>query len=195
MSKRIVLLQGHPDPIGRHYGHALAEAYASGAAAAGHTVERIEIAHLEFTFLRSKAEWESATVPAGLREAQTAIGRADHVVLIFPLWLGTMPALVKAFLEQVLRPGFALAGPKDAGGPPRLLRGKSARVIVTMGMPAFWYRLFFFAHGVKGLERNVLSFCGLRPIRETFIGLVEGGDSRRREQWLVKLEALGRAGA
>lgn len=114
-------------------------------------------------------------------------------MIFYPLWLGTMPALLKGFLEQVFRPGFAF----EPGKPGRMFRkrlsGKSARVVVTMGMPAFIYRWFYFAHGLKGLERNVLGFCGIGPIRESLIGMVEA-DAGAREQWLRKMRALGRAG-
>lgn len=190
MPRRIVILQGHPDGAKRHFGHALADAYAEAAEAAGHEVRRVEIARLDFPVLRSQAEWEGV-LPPGLREAQAAIAWAGHLVLIFPLWLVTMPALVKAFLEQVLRPGFTseLSGARRT----RTLAGKSARIVVTMGMPALLYQWFFFAHGVRGLTRSVLKFCGLRPVRETFIGLVESGEKRRRRA-LDKLRALGRAG-
>lgn len=191
MKRKIVVIQGHPDPAGGHYGHALADAYARGAAATGHRVRRVEVAQLDFPMLRRATDWQSAVAPPALREAQAAIAWADHVVIFFPLWLGTMPALLKAFLEQVLRPGFALIY-QGHRFPQKGLSGKSAHVIVTMGMPAFWYRWFFRAHGVRGLERNVLNFCGLKPIHETLIGLVEAKDGRARERWLERMEKAGR---
>jgi putative NADPH-quinone reductase len=191
MHHKITIIQGHPDANVRHFGHALADAYASGAARAGHEVKRIEIAQLDFPLLRRQAEWDSGPPPGALGEAQAAIAWADHLVLVFPLWLGTMPALLKAFLEQVLRPGFALIY-EGHRFPQKGLAGKSARVVVTMGMPAFWYRWFFRAHGVRGLERSILGFCGVKPIRETLIGLVETKDGKAREKWLAKLGALGR---
>lgn len=191
MDQRIVIIQGHPDPRGGHLGHALADAYAQGATAAGHEVRRIEVAALDFPVLRTKEAWTSEALPESLREAQEAIGWAGHVVLCFPLWLGTMPALVKAFLEQVLRPGFAV---DTQPGKPwrRMLAGRSARVVVTMGMPASIYRWFYFAHGVRGLERNVLAFCGLGPIRQTLIGMVDGGGPARHERQLARMRELGR---
>lgn len=191
MNRRITLLQGHPDPRGGHLGHALADAYGQGARAAGHEVRRVEIAALDFPLLRTREAWMSQALPDSLREAQEAIGWANHVVLVFPLWLGTMPALVKAFLEQVLRPGFAVD--TEPGKPwRRKLAGRSARVVVTMGMPASVYRWFYFAHGVRGLERNVLAFCGLGPIRQTLIGMVDGGGPARHERHLEEMRTLGR---
>jgi putative NADPH-quinone reductase len=193
MPRRIVLIQGHPTPGGGHFGHALADAYARGAAAAGHELRRISVAELDFPLLRSKQEWDHGPVPPTLVPAQQAIAWADHLVLLYPLWLGTLPASFKGFLEQVLRPGFAIDSRQ--GRFAKRLAGRSARVVVTMGMPAFIFRWYFGAHGLKSLERNILKFCGIAPIRETLIGGVEAIGDVRRRRWIARLEALGRAGA
>jgi putative NADPH-quinone reductase len=155
-------------------------------------VRTIEIASLDFPLLRSQEEWERGELPKALQDPQAAIAWADHIVLCFPLWLGDMPALMKGFLEQVARPGFAFK--RDAGNPfgRKGLTGRSARVIVTMGMPAFVYRFFFAAHSVKSLERNILGFVGIAPVRETLIGNVDGLDDAARADWFAKLAALGR---
>jgi putative NADPH-quinone reductase len=92
--RRIVLIQGHPDPIIPHLCHALADAYAAGAADAGHAVRRIEVAGLDFPLLRSQQDWEQGSLPAALTQAQADITWAQHLVFFFPLWLGDMPALV-----------------------------------------------------------------------------------------------------
>ncbi|WP_018954018.1 NAD(P)H-dependent oxidoreductase [Thioalkalivibrio sulfidiphilus] len=194
MGKRILIIQGHPDPEGVHYGHALAEAYAGAAREAGHEVEILPVAKLEFGILRTQQEWTRGEAAPDIQKAQAAIARADHLVLIYPLWLGSMPALVKGFLEQTLRPGFAVGHPDKPGHYAKLLKGKSARIVVTMGMPAFIYRWFFRAHSLKSLERNVLKFCGIKPIRESLIGMVEGS-AAHRENWLEKMRTLGRMAA
>lgn len=191
MARRITIIQGHPDPAGGHLCHALAAAYASGAAAAGHEVRQIEIATLQVPLLRTKAEFETGTPPPDARAAQEAIEWAQHLVIVYPLWLGTMPALLKGFLEQTFRPGFAFA--TDAKGPwSKRLKGRSARIVVTMGMPALAYRWYFGAHGLKSLERSILGFCGIRPIRESLFGMVEAADDRKRERWLATMRAHGR---
>lgn len=191
---RIALIVGHPDPGGNRFAHALARAYAEGARAAGHALRELDVARIEFPLLRTREDWE-APPPASIREGEEAILWAEHIVLFFPLWLGTMPALLKAFLEQALRPGFAIGTVEEGKRWVRLLEGRSARLVVTMGMPAFIYRWYFGSHGLKGLERNVLKFCGIRPVRETLIGNVEGCGQARREQWLASLRALGAAGS
>jgi putative NADPH-quinone reductase len=193
MTKHIAIIQGHPDPRGNHFGHSLASAYAKGAEEAGHEVKAIDVARLEFPLLRSKEEFENGAPPDSIREAQHAINWADHLVIFYPLWLGSMPAILKAFLEQTFRPGFATQK-LDARKPWRKpLTGKTARIVITMGMPAFIYRWYFRAHSLKSLERNILGFCGIGPIRESLIGMVEAGEARR-EKWLEKMRALGRKG-
>jgi putative NADPH-quinone reductase len=155
-------------------------------------VQRVTIAELEFPWLRTKEEFDSSPVPPALRPCQEAIGHADHLVIVYPLWLGTMPALMKAFLEQVFRPGFAFGMAEPAKMWTKRLRGKTARIIVTMGMPALVYRWYFGAHSLKSLERNILGFSGIGPIRESLFGMVEGVSHAKRQEWLTRLRKLGR---
>ena len=195
MGRRIVIVQGHPDPEGGRYGHALAQAYLEGAREAGHEVEILPVAELEFPLLRTKAEFDRNEPPETIARCQQAILRADHLVIIHPLWLGSMPALLKGFLEQVFRPGFAFGKPDKPGRPgPKLLKGRSARVIVTMGMPGFAYRWFYGAHAVKSLERNILAFTGFHPIHRTLIGMVEARDDKGRTRRLTQVRKLGLQG-
>jgi putative NADPH-quinone reductase len=188
----VTIIQGHPDASARHFCHALADAYGDGARSAGHAVRVIDIGRLDVPLLQSKDAFDHGAIPAELRQAQADIAWASHLVLVYPLWLGEMPAKVKGFFEQVLRPGFAF----ELGGHgwTAKLHGKTARVVVTMGMPAAVYRWYFAAHGLKSLRRNILSFVGIKPVRATLIGLVEGASAKRRSGWLAKLNALGAAG-
>ena len=194
MTKRILLLQGHPDRQVPHFCHALADHYRQGAEANGHEVRLIEIAALDVPLLESQREWQDGDLPAGLQEAQDAIRWCQHLVLVFPLWLGDMPALVKAFLEQVLRPGFAFEYVEGNPLGKKGLTGRSARIVVTMGMPALVYRHLYRAHGVKSLERNILGFVGFSPVRETLVGSIEGMSDAAREKWLNRLGKLGAKG-
>lgn len=192
-SRSVVIIEGHPDAGARHFCHALADAYEAGALRAGHSVTRIDAARLDFPMLRSQHEWEHGDTPPALLPVQQAIAGATHLVLFFPLWLGDMPALLKALLEQVARPGFAF---RAEGGNPfahKALAGRSARVVVTMGMPATVYRWYFQAHAVRSLERNILGFVGIAPVRRTLIGMMGKLDERRAQRWLARMGALGAA--
>lgn len=188
---RILILQGHPDASEPHFNHALADAYCRGAEDHGHDVRRIDVAKLDFPLLRSPEQWMHGPVPPGLVEAQHAIGWAQHLVIFFPLWLGGVPALLKGFLEQVARPGFAFHPEGKNPLANKGLTGRSARVVVTMGMPALIYRFYFRAHSLKSLERNILGFVGIAPIHETLIGRIGELSDRQRGDWLRKLEKLG----
>lgn len=191
MTKKILIIDGHPDANRERFIHALADAYAAGAGESGHEVHRIDLATLDFPLLRSRAQWTDGAPPAAIRDAQAAIQWADHLVILYPLWLGDVPALLKAFLEQVARPGFALA---EGTMPKPLLGGRSARLVVTMGMPAFFYRFYFGAHSVKSFERNILKLVGIKPVEHSLIGNVEG-DAGAREDWLDTMLRLGMAAA
>jgi putative NADPH-quinone reductase len=191
-SKRILIIDGHPDGRPERLCHQLAMEYRAGAVAAGHEVRVTRLADLDFPWLRTNDSFNKDAPPAAIKREQACLLWAEHVVVIFPLWLGTMPALLKAYLEQVLRPGFAFGPPRKVGPPKRLLAGRSARVIVTMGGPAMFYRLVYGAHGLKGLERSILGFVGLRPIRDTAIGEVENMTRQQWQAWADEMRELGR---
>jgi putative NADPH-quinone reductase len=194
MKRNVLIVNGHPDPASRGLCHALAEAYADGARAAGHEVQRLDVATLDFGLVRSQAEFEKGAPPPAIAQAQERLRWAQHLVVIFPLWLGDMPAMLKAFFEQALRPGFAYSY-RPSGFPVMHLKGRSARIVVTMGMPALIYRWYFRAHGLKNLKRNILGFVGFSPVRMTVLGSIatRGKDSIRRA--LDEVRSLGRQAA
>ena len=192
MSKHILIIDGHPDAKAEHYVHALSSAYRDGARTGGHQVRGIVVSELWFPLLRTCEDFKSGIPIETVRKAQDWLEWADPVVILFPLWLGSMPALLKGFLEQVLRPGFAFATTQWRLFPRRkLLAGKSARIIVTMGMPAWFYRWYFGAHSLKSLKRNVLRSCGLNPVRACLVGTVETMSQAARGSWLLKVQRLG----
>lgn len=188
---RILIIQGHPDIAGGHFCHALMAAYAEGVREGRHELREVAVAGPLLPLLGSAREWEAAEVPEAVRHHQDDIAWAEHLVIVYPLWLGSMPAVLKGFLEQVLRPGFAV-GKQGETAFTKLLKGRSARIVVTMGMPALVYRWYFGAHSLKSLERNVLRFCGIGPIRESLVGMVEAGGPGRRAKWLDRMRELGR---
>jgi putative NADPH-quinone reductase len=192
MGKRITIIQGHPDRREGRFCHALGWTYEEGAVDAGHEVRTIDVARLDFPLIRTREEFERGKVPPDIREAQDDIRWAQHLVICHPLWLGTLPALLKGFFEQTFRYGFALETGGKTGMVRKLLKGRSARIIVTMGMPAAVYRYYFRAHGLKSLESGVLRISGIAPVRSTLIGSVEKPQARYRSRWLDEIRELGR---
>jgi putative NADPH-quinone reductase len=190
--KKILIIQGHPDGGQTHFGHVIGQKYTSSAEAAGHSLRHVFVANLDFALLSSEQEFKDGPLAADIHIAQEDIRWADHVVIIYPMWLGDMPALLKGFFEQVFRPGFGATEVKSGVGFKRLLKGKSARIIVTMGMPAPVYKWFFGQHAVKNLQRNILGFCGFNPVKITLIGQVYAGNENRLYHSLSKVSRLGR---
>lgn len=190
--RRILIIDGHPDPDRGRFVHALADCYTDGAAAGGHDTRRLDIAAMDLGPLTSRTDWEEGKPSAAILSAQELIAWAEHIVILYPLWLGDMPALLKAFFEQVLRPGFAFRY-REGGLPEKMLKGRTAHIIVTMGMPALLYRFFYGAHSLKSIERNILKFVGITPVRRSIIGNVEG-DGDIRDYWLDTIVSCGRKG-
>lgn len=194
MGQHILIIQGHPDRQEKHLCHRFAAAYQAGAEAAGHRVTMVTPSRLDYPLLSNADEWRNEPVPPVLAPVQQSILDAAHLVLIYPLWLGDMPAMLKGFLEQVARPGFALdpaaSNPLRSG----LLGGRSARVIVTMGMPALAYRWLYRAHSLKCLKRNILGFVGISPVRSTLVGGAGDMAPERVARWVKTMGTLG-AGA
>lgn len=188
--KRILIINGNPDPAADRLSHALARAYREGAENSGALVRHIDIGGLDFPLLRDAAQFTADPREDAIIAARDAFTAADHIVFVFPLWLGGLPALFKAYMEQVGRNYFFL-GKTERGFPPGQLKGKSARVIVTMGMPPLIYRLGFGAHRVKAFTRGVLSLTGIAPVRTTLFGggqIGPGGATRT----ITKVRELGR---
>ncbi len=191
MDRTVCILQGHPDGGSKHLCHAIADAYADGARLAGAKVRRVDLGTMEIPLFRNPADFGSPP-PGPIVSAQQAIKASHHLVVVYPLWLGTMPAVVKAFFEQLCRNKFALEADAKGGWPRQMLKGKSARVIVTMGMPAAAYKLMFGAHGVRGFESSILGMGGISPIRETLIGGVGELTRNKAEALLARMRRLGK---
>lgn len=184
---RVAIIVGHARAD--TYCEALGEAYRQGAASAGHESRLFVTSRMTFDPILHEGFERVQPLEPDLAEAHDALFAADHIVIVFPLWLGTLPAILKAFLERVLQPD--LVEPAREGRFTKPLAGKSARVIVTMGMPGFVYRWWFGAHALKMLKRNILGFVGVAPVRTTVLGNIAGVSPDRRRAWLEEAKAMG----
>lgn len=188
---RILVINGHPDPSPDRLAAAMSRSYGEAAQKSGHDVHHIAVGALDFPLLHDPRDFLSEPDNSAIIAARGQILLARHLVFIYPLWLGGPPALLKAFLEQVSRAQFALGAGK--GFPAGKLKGRSARVMVSMGMPAPIYRTFFGAHGVKAMNSAILTLAGVRPVRTSYFGMI--GEPGRGEKAVRAAAALGRAGA
>jgi len=190
MTRNITILYGHPDSSTERLCYALTKAYQDAAQLTGHAVRRINLSDFELNSIKSSEDFSYGEVSEFIQEAQNAIKWADHILLIFPLWMGSMPGQFKMFLEQVFRPGFALDYSKK-GFPGKLLKGKSADIVVTMGMPTVAYNGYYFSHGIRNLRRNILYLCGVKPVHLTYFGGVNHVKKKTLAKWFDKMHYLG----
>ena len=189
MKNRILIVLAHPQA--KSYCSALAEAYAAGAVGAGAEVRQINLAEIVFNPIGSGSHDRPAALEPALVQAQTDIRWAEHLVFVYPIMWGTLPALLKGFIERVFAPGFAVNFYQDRPGWEQLLKGKSARLIVTLNTPPLVYRLMFGRAGHITMKRSILEFCGVKPVRITDIGPMNRSSAARRERWIAQARGLG----
>lgn len=188
-AKKILLINGHPTEDSLSF--SLAKAYKAGALASGAAVQEINIRELNFD-LNLKFGYKKRTeLEPDLLEAQRMIKHADHIVWIYPVWWGSIPALLKGFIDRTLLPGYAFQHRKDSVWWDKLLLGKSSRIICTMDQPNWYYKLVFRQPSHQMMKRTILEFCGIKPVRITAFGPVNVSTTATREKWLDQVKKLG----
>lgn len=189
--KRILIINGHPNK--NSYCNALTKAYAQGAVKAGHEIAILNLHELNFNlnFNGSYSGEQKQELEADLKFAQEKITWANHLVIIHPVWWGSVPALLKGFFDKTLLPGFAFKYKKDSAFWDMLLIGKTASIIYTSDTPPWFYKLFYHAPSVNMLRNRVLGFCGIKTISVVGVGPIRRSSQNFRESWITKIEKLG----
>lgn len=189
MPKRVLVIFGHPT-INSLCG-SLANSFVAAAENAGHEVRRINLAELTFDPLLRHGYAEPQELEPDLLDAQAELTWAEHVVFVYPMWWGSMPALLKGFIDRTFLPGFAFKYHKRSPLWTRLLAGRTAELLVTMDTPPLFNRLVNRSPGERAMKRSVLQFTGLKPVRATSFGKVRGASSANRTKWIAKAAKLG----
>lgn len=171
--------------------HRLAENYAKGARDLSHDVNLVHLSELDFNPISIAGYDNNQELEPDLVKLTEQISSANHLVYVYPIWWGTVPALLKGALDRVLLPGFAFKYDKGDVLPKQLLKGKSARLIVTMDTPPWYYKWVYGAPAHKMMKRTVLEFCGIKPVKITEFGSVLKSDEDRRSNWLNIALSLG----
>ncbi len=156
--KKILIINGHPDK--QSLCSELAFRYKKGADLAGAECKLVNLADLEFNPSLSNGYRKRTELEPDLLMMQQEILKAEHIVLVYPNWWGTYPALLKGFLDRVLLPGFAFSYRENSILLNKLLSGKTARLIVTMDSPGWYYALFLKSPGHTTMKKGILWFCG-----------------------------------
>lgn len=191
MEKNIAVILGSPDPDS--FCRALADRYAQAAEQAGHQVRYFRLGEVEFDPVLRHGYNQRQELEPGLQEIKEAISWAEHLVLVYPVWWGGMPALLKGFLDRVFLPGYAFQYRKNSPLWGKLLAGRSAHVITTMDTPPWYFKLVYRSPAHNQIRRTILEFVGFKPVTITVLGPVRDASRSRKAAWLDKIAAFAKA--
>ncbi len=187
--KNILIINGHPDK--KSFCFALAESYQKGAATTEVDCKLIHLIDLQFNPILTYGYRQVSTLDPDLIKMQELILQANHLVFVYPNWWSTYPALLKGFIDRVFLPNFAFK--YHAKGPfwDKLLKGKTARLIVTMDTPKWYYWLVNRRPGHNSMKIGILKFSGIEPVAITVFAPMKSSTELQRKNWLKEAEALG----
>ena len=186
----ILIINGHPNKDSFNF--ALAAAYKKGAVSSGAEIKEIVIADLKFNPNLNHGYQKRTELEPDLLDSWDKIKWADHLVWIHPVWWGGLPAITKGFIDRVFLPGFAFQYRENSVWWDKLLSGKTAQIITTLDQPGWYYRLMFGKPSVNQLKKSTLGFCGVKPVKVTYLGPVKSSNEGLRKKWLDKVEYLGK---
>ncbi len=187
--KKILIINGHPDK--ESFNFALADAYYKGAKQSGAEVQIINIRNLEFSPNLKFGYRKRTELEPDLLAAQEQLKWADHLVWVYPVWWGSVPAIMKGFLDRVLLPGFAFKKREGSVWWDKFFTGKTARLICTMDQPTWFYRLFNGAPSHSAMKKLTMKFIGVNSVKISSIGPLRLSKESFRKKWLQKIEKLG----
>jgi putative NADPH-quinone reductase len=187
--KKILIINGHPDR--ESFCAELAISYKKGAELTKANCKLINLIDLDFDLNLHYGYRKRTELESDLLKVQQDISESDHLVFVYPTWWGTYPALLKGFIDRVFLPGFAFKYRDNSLLWNKLLKGKTARMIVTMDTPKWYYSLIYKNPGHNSMKKGVLEFCGIKPVRISAFGPIKTSDDRKRQDWIKEIEKLG----
>ncbi len=189
MTKNILIICGNPNPDS--FSWALARQYEKAALKAGADVKAYNLIDIDFEYNLTPQNKYGKNIEASLLTIQEDIKKADHLVFVYPNWWGTYPALFKAFIDRVFIKGFSYEYPDNQRFQTPLLTGKTARLIVTMDTPKWYYRWIYKQPGHYAMKKGTLEFCGIKPVKITSFSPIKNTTAAQRQKYLQKAQELG----
>lgn len=187
--KKIALINGHPN--NESFNFALAEAYKKGAENSGAEIKEIIIRDLDFNPNLQFGYQKRIELEPDLIKAWEIIQWADHLVWVHPVWWGGLPAVTKGFIDRLFLPGLAFKYRENSVWWDKLLTGKTAHIITTLDQPSWYYRIFYGRPSINQLKKSTLEFCGIKPVKVTYLGIIKNAKEEQRKKWIEKVYSLG----
>ena len=189
--KKIFVFLGHPDDDSLNY--TLANEYQRGAEEAGHEVRRMDIGDLRFDPILHHGYRLKQELEPDLIAFQENVRWCEHFVVVYPSWWSTMPAMLKGLIDRAWLSGFAFKFYPSGNMWKRLLKGRSASMIVTSDTAPLVQRIVF-GDTTNELRKGTLWFAGFSPIRVYKFGYLKHFGLWRRERLKRKVYSLGQKG-
>lgn len=189
-AKKILIINAHPNKDSFNFG--IAAAYKKGALQTNAEVKEIVIRDLQFNPNLQYGYQKRIELESDLLDAWEKIKWADHLVWVHPVWWGGLPAITKGFIDRVFLPGFAFKYRENSVWWDKLLKGKTAHIITTLDQPGWYYWLVYGRPSVNQLKKSTLEFCGIKPVKVTYVGPIRNSNEAFRNKWLGKIEGLGK---
>lgn len=187
--RKILIINGHPDR--ESFCFELANRYKKGAEYSGADCKIVNLIDLEFSPILKFGYKKRTELEADLLKVQNEILESNHLVFVYPTWWGTYPALLKGFIDRVFLPKFAFKYRENSLLWNKLLKGKSARLIVTMDTPKWYYSLIYKSSGHNSMKKAILEFCGIKPVKITTLSPIKSSSAIKRKKWLEQIEKIG----
>jgi len=191
-SKKILILNGHPDS--ESFCRYIADNYEAGAKEAGFEVKRINIADVKFEMNLQYGYRKRMELEPDLLQAQQDILWCEHLVIVTPVWWGTLPACLKGFFDRTFLGGFSHRFNPAKKLPEKLLTGRSASVLYTQGGPKIFSYLIMGDAFWKVLKRCILNFCGFSPVKRKIFDRIKGRTEKEMADILTESKELGGKG-
>lgn len=188
--RKILVVLGHPSKKSLSGG--LADAYFKGAKSSGFDVQKLYLPELKFDPILHEGYNKIQKLEPDLVESQKLIKWAEHIVFVYPIWWGNLPALFKGFIDRVFLPGFAFRYDKQ-GKPHKLLKGRTASLIMTTGGSGFFYSIIGRFMSLS-MTMFVLRFVGIKTKNQIFFGGIRDPTKKQIKEALGRARILGEKG-
>jgi NAD(P)H dehydrogenase (quinone) len=191
---QIVLILAHPHP--GSFNHAIADVAAAALRDAGHTVIVHDLCEEQFDPL---LPWDEiardAPLPPVIAGHCREIADADGIVFVHPDWWGMPPAILKGWIDRVLRPGIAYrfaATDSGEGIPEGLLKAGAVLVFNTSNTPGEREAAVFGDPLERIWKDCIAAFCGCPVCHRRMFGVIVTSTEADRMAWLEEVRELTR---
>ena len=184
MSARLFVFVGHPraDSLS----HGMAGAYARGAESEGAEIRWQALSDMDFDPDLTEGYHSRKTLEPCLEEWRDNIQWCSHTCWAYPIWWGGMPAKMKGVIDRAFLPGFAMQYHENDPWWDRLLKGRSADLLLTADAPAVFDQIMYGRPAKNQAVRAVMKFSGIKPVRTLQVGTVKGAKEAKIKDWLRK---------